>query len=54
VEVVIGFRLLERRLPVLTDHDECGQEDRFQRHDERQELEGVAIGAEEAGRDLFR
>jgi hypothetical protein len=29
-EVVIGLGLLERRLPVLTDHDEGRQEDRFQ------------------------
>jgi len=32
-EVMIGLGLLEGRLPVLADHDERGQEDRFQRHD---------------------
>jgi hypothetical protein len=36
VEVVIRLGLLERRLPVLADHHERGQEDRFQRHDQRQ------------------
>jgi hypothetical protein len=33
---VIRLGLLECRLPVLADHDERGQEDRFQRHDQRQ------------------
>ena len=50
VEVVVGLRLLKRRLPVLIDHDERGQEDGFQRHEEREQLERVAVGAEEAGR----
>ena len=31
-EVVIGLRLLEHGLPVLADHDERRQEDRFERH----------------------
>jgi uncharacterized membrane protein YhfC len=31
-EVMIRLGLLEGRLPVLADHDERGQEDRFQRH----------------------
>src|SRR5215510_8907055 len=35
-EVVIGLGLLEGRLPVLANHDKRGQEDRFQRHDQRQ------------------
>src|SRR5712692_9601349 len=35
-EIVIRLGLLECRLPVLADHDERGQEDRFQRHDQRQ------------------
>src|SRR5690242_16584047 len=39
VEVVIGFRLLERALAVLTDQDEGGEKDCFQRNDEGQELE---------------
>jgi len=34
-EVVIRLGLLELRLPVLADHDERGQEDRLQRHDQR-------------------
>jgi len=29
LKVVIGFRLLERRLTVLADHDERRQEDRL-------------------------
>jgi hypothetical protein len=36
---------LERRLPVLADHHERRQEDRFQRHDEK-ELERIAVGAD--------
>jgi AAA ATPase domain len=35
-EVVVGLGLLEGRLPVLADHDKGGQEDRFQRDDQRQ------------------
>ena len=35
-EIVIGLGLLEGGLPVLPDHDECGQEDRLQGHDQRQ------------------
>jgi hypothetical protein len=35
-EVVVGLGLLEFRLPVLADHDERRQEDRFERHDQRQ------------------
>src|SRR6185437_3360950 len=31
-EVVVGFGLLECGLPVLADHDEGGQEDRFEGH----------------------
>src|SRR6478609_10994464 len=31
LEVVIGLRLLERRLPILADHHEGRQEDRLQR-----------------------
>jgi hypothetical protein len=34
--VVVGLLLLERRLAVLADHHERRQEDRFQRHDERE------------------
>jgi hypothetical protein len=34
-EVVIRLGPLELRLPVLADHDERGQEDRLQRHDQR-------------------
>ena len=33
---MIGLLLLERRLPVLPDHDEGRQENRLERHDERQ------------------
>jgi hypothetical protein len=33
---MIRLGLLEGRLPVLADHDEGGQEDRFQRHGQRQ------------------
>jgi hypothetical protein len=33
---MIRLGLLEGRLPVLADHDERGQEDRFQRHGQRQ------------------
>jgi hypothetical protein len=35
-EVMIRFGLLECRLLVLPDHDKRGQEDRFQRHDQRE------------------
>jgi hypothetical protein len=35
-KVVIGLGLLERGLSVLADHDERGQEDGLQRHDEGQ------------------
>jgi len=35
-EVVVGLGLLERCRPILADHYEGGQEDRFQRDDERQ------------------
>jgi len=35
-EVVVGFGLLECGLPVLADHDEGGQEDRFEGHDQGQ------------------
>jgi hypothetical protein len=31
-KVVVGFGLLEGRLPVLADHDERRQEDRFKRN----------------------
>ena len=46
-----AFRLLEHRLSVLADHDERRQEDRFQRDNERQELERVPICTEKAGCD---
>ncbi len=36
VEVVVGLDLLECRLPVLADQDEGGEEDCFQRDDQRQ------------------
>lgn len=36
VEVVIRFGLLEGLLPVLADHDERGEENRLQRHNQRQ------------------
>ena len=38
---MIGLGLLEGRLPVLADHDERGQEDRFQRHDQRRPRLGL-------------
>ena len=54
LEVAVRFRLLERGLPVLTDHDERRQEDRLQRHDERQELERVPVSSEQPRRDPER
>jgi hypothetical protein len=43
VEVVIRLGLLEGRLPVLADHGKRGQEDRLQRHDQRQHRPRVRL-----------
>ena len=45
-EVVVGLELLEHRLTVLPDHHERRQEDRLQRHHERQRRPGAALGKE--------
>jgi hypothetical protein len=42
-EVVVGPGLLESRLTVLADHHESRQEDRLERHHQRQRRPGVAL-----------
>jgi hypothetical protein len=46
LEVVVGFGLLECRLPVLADHDKRGEEDRFQRDDQRQHRPWLGLDEE--------
>jgi len=48
---MIRLGLLERRLPVLSDHDERGQEDRFQRHDQRQRRPRLGLDEQHPDRE---
>lgn len=41
VEMTAPF--VDPALPVLGDHDEGGEEDRLERHDEREEIEGIRV-----------
>src|SRR5260370_15937257 len=50
-EVMVRLVLLERRLAVLADHHEGGQEDGFQRNDERQRWPGAGLDEEHPGRE---
>src|SRR2546423_5748192 len=50
-EVMVRLGLLERRLAVLADHHEGGQEDRFQRNDERECRPGAGLDEQHPGRE---
>src|SRR6478752_4882581 len=51
LEVMVRLGLLERRLAVLADHHERGQEDGFQRNDERERRPGAGFDEEHPGRE---
>src|ERR1700733_7272553 len=51
VVVVIRLGLLDPRLPVLADHDERGQEDRLQRHDQRQHRPRLGLDEQHPDRE---
>src|SRR6266567_943488 len=51
LEVMVRLVLLERRLAVLADHHEGGQEDGFQRHDERERRPGAGLDEQHPGRE---